>query len=161
MLICSMLLFMYLVCLVSLWLYVRSRSFFAIFFFFFKQKTAYEMRISDWSSDVCSSDLHDLLSRLERRVAFEQRQPALGLAEEMRARDDLLARVAALLHAVGVQAFERELLRRPFLDLRLRKSRQAMGKVERRDGKSTRLNSSHYCASRMPSSACNKKQKTQ
>src|SRR3546814_10562686 len=29
------------------------------FFFFFKQKTAYEMRISDWSSDVCSSDLLD------------------------------------------------------------------------------------------------------
>src|SRR3546814_3095264 len=28
-----------------------------LFFFFFKQKTAYEMRISDWSSDVCSSDL--------------------------------------------------------------------------------------------------------
>src|SRR3546814_5137885 len=34
---------------------------FALFlFFFFKQKTAYEMRISDWSSDVCSSDLLDL-----------------------------------------------------------------------------------------------------
>src|SRR3546814_4913037 len=37
--------------------------FFCIFdvflFFFFKQKTAYEMRISDWSSDVCSSDLLD------------------------------------------------------------------------------------------------------
>src|SRR3546814_6419380 len=30
---------------------------FAFIFFFFKQKTAYEMRISDWSSDVCSSDL--------------------------------------------------------------------------------------------------------
>src|SRR3546814_10310565 len=30
-----------------------------VFFFFFKQKTAYEMRISDWSSDVCSSDLSD------------------------------------------------------------------------------------------------------
>src|SRR3546814_1424874 len=29
--------------------------------FFFKQKTAYEMRISDWSSDVCSSDLHTWL----------------------------------------------------------------------------------------------------
>src|SRR3546814_3624341 len=28
-------------------------------FFFFKQKTAYEMRISDWSSDVCSPDLQD------------------------------------------------------------------------------------------------------
>src|SRR3546814_11658222 len=31
-------------------------------FCFFKQKTAYEMRISDWSSDVCSSDLADLLA---------------------------------------------------------------------------------------------------
>src|SRR3546814_1303891 len=31
--------------------------FFFLLFFFFKQKTAYEMRISDWSSDVCSSDL--------------------------------------------------------------------------------------------------------
>src|SRR3546814_10030897 len=30
---------------------------FCVDFFFFKQKTAYEMRISDWSSDVCSSDL--------------------------------------------------------------------------------------------------------
>src|SRR3546814_7691270 len=34
-----------------------------VLFFFFKQKTAYEMRISDWSSDVCSSDL---LARLGR-----------------------------------------------------------------------------------------------
>src|SRR3546814_4306602 len=32
-------------------------------FFFFKQKTAYEMRISDWSSDVCSSDLLALVDR--------------------------------------------------------------------------------------------------
>src|SRR3546814_19055716 len=36
-----------------------------VFFFFFKQKTAYEMRISDWSSDVCSSDL----SRRNQRSA--------------------------------------------------------------------------------------------
>src|SRR3546814_5249618 len=36
-------------------------------FFFFKQKTAYEMRISDWSSDVCSSDLRRLV-RLSRSV---------------------------------------------------------------------------------------------
>src|SRR3546814_4683171 len=37
-------------------------------FFFFKQKTAYEMRISDWSSDVCSSDLaRELLDRVARR----------------------------------------------------------------------------------------------
>src|SRR3546814_6338436 len=32
-------------------------SYHSFLFFFFKQKTAYEMRISDWSSDVCSSDL--------------------------------------------------------------------------------------------------------
>src|SRR3546814_3713205 len=37
-------------------LYVLRVQFFFVFFFF-KQKTAYEMRISDWSSDVCSSDL--------------------------------------------------------------------------------------------------------
>src|SRR3546814_1426639 len=39
-----------------------------VFVFFFKQKTAYEMRISDWSSDVCSSDLDDV-DRLVRQLA--------------------------------------------------------------------------------------------
>src|SRR3546814_11901102 len=39
--------------------------------FFFKQKTAYEMRISDWSSDVCSSDLPEMFDRLD---GFDQRQ---------------------------------------------------------------------------------------
>src|SRR3546814_2803796 len=56
-------------------------------FFFFKQKTAYEMRISDWSSDVCSSDLLAVILRQRPVVAcacgfdartagaaFEQRQ---------------------------------------------------------------------------------------
>src|SRR3546814_4452096 len=41
-----------------------------VLFFFFKQKTAYEMRISDWSSDVCSSDLVD--------VALLAEQPGIG-----------------------------------------------------------------------------------
>src|SRR3546814_748275 len=36
---------------------------FVALFFFFKQKTAYEMRISDWSSDVCSSDLQATVKR--------------------------------------------------------------------------------------------------
>src|SRR3546814_13670360 len=59
-----------------------------LLFFFFKQKTAYEMRISDWSSDVCSSDLvahahrgapfgrarHRARYRADRRAA----QPACG-----------------------------------------------------------------------------------
>src|SRR3546814_3199523 len=48
-------------CLFSLIVLVLSmlfrRAVLFSFFFFFKQKTAYEMRISDWSSDVCSSDL--------------------------------------------------------------------------------------------------------
>src|SRR3546814_1837528 len=41
------------------------------YFFFFKQKTAYEMRISDWSSDVCSSDLRD-----QQAVVHDGSQPA-------------------------------------------------------------------------------------
>src|SRR3546814_7889541 len=46
-------------------------------FFFFKQKTAYEMRISDWSSDVCSSDLNDNL-RVRRYVAKYTINPAIA-----------------------------------------------------------------------------------
>src|SRR3546814_555329 len=38
-----------------------------LLFFFFKQKTAYEMRISDWSSDVCSSDLQSMASLFQRK----------------------------------------------------------------------------------------------
>src|SRR3546814_4531983 len=41
-------------------------------FFFFKQKTAYEMRISDWSSDVCSSDLRGI-GKLQRHMTFPAR----------------------------------------------------------------------------------------
>src|SRR3546814_4528254 len=48
-------------------------------FFFFKQKTAYEMRISDWSSDVCSSDLvRDRPVRLGQEHAAALLQPAGG-----------------------------------------------------------------------------------
>src|SRR3546814_4823642 len=46
--------------------------FFYLFFFFFKQKTAYEMRISDWSSDVCSSDLADLIGLRVEYVAGQR-----------------------------------------------------------------------------------------
>src|SRR3546814_9164976 len=42
-------------CIFIVWLFVLFVV--ALVLFFFKQKTAYEMRISDWSSDVCSSDL--------------------------------------------------------------------------------------------------------
>src|SRR3546814_20519736 len=46
-------------------------------FFFFKQKTAYEMRISDWSSDVCSSDL-TLSARLRQGAPRHEQQTHRG-----------------------------------------------------------------------------------
>src|SRR3546814_2881157 len=54
-------------------------------FFFFKQKTAYEMRISDWSSDVCSSDLLVALATIAASVLarrWDRRKPymLIGLA---------------------------------------------------------------------------------
>src|SRR3546814_4163367 len=75
-------------------------------FFFFKQKTAYEMRISDWSSDVCSSDLiRDAFAILAGKAPVPDRleplirQPlyvpesmgALDLLAEMRAKRTHLA----------------------------------------------------------------------
>src|SRR3546814_7089761 len=49
-----------------------------VYFFFFKQKTAYELRISDWSSDVCSSDLG---SRRSQADASRRWPPAARSAE--------------------------------------------------------------------------------
>src|SRR3546814_3378825 len=51
-------------------------------FFFFKQKTAYEMRISDWSSDVCSSDLVFIHAEEEQPVLDDGAgRPDVGLVE--------------------------------------------------------------------------------
>src|SRR3546814_11447482 len=47
-------------------------------FFFFKQKTAYEMRISDWSSDVCSSDLQREKPERHRRRDHQRSRDALA-----------------------------------------------------------------------------------
>src|SRR3546814_5020846 len=64
-----------------------------VIFFFFKQKTAYEMRISDWSSDVCSSDLQ--MRRQRNDVPLRKRKsepsarvfrPKATTSETMRAR---------------------------------------------------------------------------
>src|SRR3546814_11223343 len=55
-------------------------------FFFFKQKTAYEMRISDWSSDVCSSDLD--LEVLDHRQIGEE-GAVLGHVGEAAARESV------------------------------------------------------------------------
>src|SRR3546814_18909820 len=64
-------------------------------FCFFKQKTAYEMRISDWSSDVCSSDLPDLgeiqvgdrdagiMDRADIAVRIDRRQRLVGDRQDL------------------------------------------------------------------------------
>src|SRR3546814_7372375 len=62
-------------CCVVSWLFG-----FFIVFFVFKQKTAYEMRISDWSSDVCSSDLRGF------RRGTDGRARGAGLCKGWRAR---------------------------------------------------------------------------
>src|SRR3546814_9218318 len=59
-------------------------------FFFFKQKTAYEMRISDWSSDVCSSDLlsgEGMVAPVAalRRVAERQKEALVTAREVLQA----------------------------------------------------------------------------
>src|SRR3546814_4792328 len=112
-------------------------------FFFFKQKTAYELRISDWSSDVCSSDLFDEFG-FRQEDAAEHYLAVVAVAEtvvparayrqlaepQFRARcaeqrveaDDDMARIVAALQAEAeIDAAE------PMF----------------RDRKSTRLNSSH------------------
>src|SRR3546814_7936484 len=61
----------------------------SFFFFFFKQKTAYEMRISDWSSDVCSSDLRCF------------RQCAAKVVDIDQARLDAVGRFGSRLQRIG------------------------------------------------------------
>src|SRR3546814_7403902 len=71
-------------------------------FFFFNQKTAYEMRISDWSSDVCSSDLHLLVAFMNKRAtrlsAEERRtttvEAVIDLAAEQNPSDITTAAIA-------------------------------------------------------------------
>src|SRR3546814_5763498 len=71
---------------------------FRVFFvFFFKQKTAYEMRISDWSSDVCSSDLWRAPHHSRRRLYAEGRR---GMTYR-RSVSRKLARGLALVGLVG------------------------------------------------------------
>src|SRR3546814_4918215 len=94
--------------------------------FFFKQKTVYELLISDWSSDVCSSDLQRIAAAREQACLIGRQIAARGAAEFDRARDRARAERPRATAA-----------RDPH-------HRQPIGnqRVER-DRKSTRLNSSH------------------
>src|SRR3546814_2038139 len=65
-------------------------------FFFFKQKTAYEMRISDWSSDVCSSDLADYHPEVDSLV-----HTLMCVDVAARSGFELPVRYAALVHDLG------------------------------------------------------------
>src|SRR3546814_3410880 len=75
-------------------------------FFFFKQKTAYEMRISDWSSDVCSSDLIEAREMDERAERARRTRPiGVGRAVEPHLRERASAldqhRIADMERKVG------------------------------------------------------------
>src|SRR3546814_3654737 len=106
--------------------------------FFFKQKTAYEMRISDWSSDVCSSDLVGiaaLQARVDQRVGDPLHAvnidtiadiAAAAAIAQLRHQIDTLARIAGGVRVGDVVA-----------------GRVECGLVGQQDRKSTRLNSSH------------------
>src|SRR3546814_5794099 len=127
-----------------------------VVFFFFKQKTAYEMRISDWSSDVCSSDLVDfsIPAALDANLAAARaaRTPIVigttGLGDAHHALIDEAAREIAVLQtgitSLGVTLLAtlvREAAARlgPDWDIEI---------VEMPDRTSTSLNSSHICAYR-------------
>src|SRR3546814_3930711 len=75
-----------------------------IFLFFFKQKTAYEMRISDWSSDVCSSDLALLSSLASQYGGTPRGEDAADLGGVELALDALVT-AQPTLDLAGKQAF--------------------------------------------------------
>src|SRR3546814_5221430 len=122
-----------------------------IFFFCFKQKTAYEMRISDWSSDVCSSDLvrpYEKDGRM-KRARFTEEQ-IIGVLEEVEAgaKTADLARRHGVSEATiynwkakygGLEVSEAKRLR-SLEDENAKLKRLLAGAIDR---KSTRLNSSH------------------
>src|SRR3546814_1825394 len=102
------------------------------YFFFFKQKTAYEMRISDWSSDVCSSDLRrrdaDEGALRDRGAIFERRrdEPAAVAARDVLERDEADAdlvvfagQYAGMGDTGGEAGLDRELALAERVDLRV------------------------------------------
>src|SRR3546814_1077666 len=122
-------------------------------FFFFKQKTAYEMRISDWSSDVCSSDLLADREGRHRNSAghLEDRIEAVDAAQGRRLDGNAEHRNAG--HRRDHAGQGRRAAR-----ARLDRLQSALGRTpglgeEAVNRKRTRLKSSHQCGSRMASPA--------
>src|SRR3546814_4954155 len=90
------------------------------FFFFFKQKTAYELRISDWSSDVCSSDLMEPRLKTQFLSTSANLEPALAN----------LAVVIASGFDISAPNYDAPLFRQAYID-----SAHAARSEERRVGK--------------------------
>src|SRR3546814_1114985 len=124
------------------------------YFFFFKQKTAYEMRISDWSSDVCSSDLgrtaeakHTADEQREQRprqAQIDHDRPLYGIAAAQKHVDHLRGGkrggTDGQRDSGKTKRAKRKREQQPAARPRLRHSPSRNGS---RDRKSTRLNSSH------------------
>src|SRR3546814_9230578 len=95
----------YFILLVILIMCLLLFIFWYLFIFFFKQKTAYEMRISDWSSDVCSSDLittgdfatHRFAATLAKKIDLEPALRALRRAWSVATAADLQQALACRL----------------------------------------------------------------
>src|SRR3546814_5762764 len=94
--------------------------------FFFKQKTAYEMRISDWSSDVCSSDL-----TAQAATAIEDLESAARLFHR---RDEQVLEYAASFEIGGHLRYFQQVVGPPAdIDGRKRKLRELNGRGHRRN----------------------------
>src|SRR3546814_5736947 len=107
-----------------------------MFLIFFKQKTAYEWRISDWSSDVCSSDLAD--DGLGQRSAQGSQAIAGVLADRF-----IGHRGTGVGQVLDALARRSPLLREPAVGIEVPLGSQRVDRSAPIDRKSTRLNSSH------------------
>src|SRR3546814_1205581 len=121
-------------------------------FLFFKQKTAYEMRISDWSSDVFSSDLiSPYVNELRSSVSTNGADDSACIAQAAK-----LWCSSFCFISIHRQEPPSHRWRRGYVQVNracpwIRSLRRFRHRHQ--DRKSTRLNSSHSCASRMTSSA--------
>src|SRR3546814_6075165 len=105
----------------------------SVFVFLFKQKTAYEMRISDWSSDVCSSDLADTLNERVGTMTEsmqEQSGATVNISDNIQDAAAGIESVSSNVHEISAAAGTAGTA-----------AAAVSGAVE--DRKSTRLNSSH------------------
>src|SRR3546814_8679375 len=121
-------------------------------FFFFKQKTAYEMRISDWSSDVCSSDL------LHVRSPEPDTLPLLITHGWPGSVIEFHKVIAPLTNPAAYGGNQRDAFHliapsTPGYGFSVAPTGTGWG-----DRTSTRRNSSHSCSTRLPTSACKIKQ---